>query len=111
MEVCCQNKNNSNNTHTSDNGLTGNFVKSTLDQNVPNPFGTETKIGFHIVSKYQAAFIGIYNLNGEQISKIPVQQGSNFVMVSAGQLKPGMYVYSLVVDNDLIDSKKMVVSE
>jgi polyhydroxyalkanoate synthesis regulator phasin len=106
MDVCCQSKN-----ATQTDGKTTVITKSTLQQNTPNPFSKETRIAFNIVGKYQKAFIGIYNLNGEQVDKIFIEQGSDSINVLAGQLKPGMYVYSLVVDNDLVDSKKMVIIE
>lgn len=105
MNICCQAKN----THTDD--VKAPALKSSLDQNVPNPFNADTKIGFNIVGDYQTAFIGIYDLNGKQIKTIPVEQGMNHVMFNNNNMMPGMYVYSLVVDNQLVDAKKMIIAE
>ncbi len=106
MNTCCQTKS----THAAD-VKTDNELKSSLDQNVPNPFNNETKIGFNIVDKYVTAFVGVYDLNGRQVMQIPVEQGSNYVMFSGENMQAGMYVYSLVVDKQIVDSKRMIISE
>lgn len=84
---------------------------SKLAQNVPNPFGRETKIGFSLSNDFQQGFIGIYNLNGQEVRKINVQKEQTEITINADQLEAGMYVYSLIVNNNLIDSKKMVISK
>jgi|GEM_PF-3922290 len=86
-------------------------AENQLYQNVPNPFSRETRIRFSIGESYENAFIGIYDLNGRQLSKITIQHGSEEIIISGNNFQPGMYVYSLVVDGELIDSKKMVISE
>ncbi len=88
-----------------DNGA----IKSSLAQNVPNPFSKETVIGFNIVGGFSRAYIGIYDLNGREIQKVEIAQDSKQVTFSQGKLAPGMYVYSLLVDDLLIDAKKMVI--
>ena len=37
-------------------------------------------------------------------------QGRNTVTVEANEFKPGIYMYSLLVDGKLIDTKRMVVT-
>lgn len=90
-----------------DNGAGSNTAKSVLYQNTPNPFSVETNIRYSIVGDYKAAFIGVYDLNGRQLQRIAIVAGSSQVTVKG--LNPGMYVYSLIVDGNLIDSKKMVM--
>jgi hypothetical protein len=84
-------------------------ISSALYQNVPNPFSGDTKIGFNIGSKYEKAFIGIYDLNGRELKRIYVEKGSQHVILTKDVLQPGLYTYALVVDNSLIDTKKMIV--
>lgn len=90
-----------------DNGAGSTTAKSVLYQNNPNPFSVETNIRYSIVGDYKAAFIGVYDLNGRQLQRITIAAGSSQVTVKG--LNPGMYVYSLIVDGSLIDSKKMVM--
>ncbi len=82
--------------------------KTTLSQNVPNPFNAETVIGFNIAGQFNQAFIGLYDLTGKEIKRMPINSSVNFITIPAGMLQPGMYVYNLVVDGIMVDSKKMV---
>lgn len=85
------------------------FQGSYLQQNTPNPFSTETIIRFNISDKFNNAFIGIYDLNGKQVKRIPIQTSEMQITVPAHVLSPGTFIYNLVVDGQIIDSKKMVV--
>ena len=83
-----------------------------LDQNAPNPFREETKISFNVPNNTQKAGIYIYNLLGSQIKKIEIHQtGEGSVMISGDQLTAGMYLYALIIDNQVIDTKKMILTE
>jgi len=85
---------------------------NTLQQNTPNPFNRETTIRYSVVSMKQSAFVIVYDLNGRELKKYPVNGvGEGQVQVSSGSLTPGMYLYSLIVDGQETDTKKMVLSE
>jgi len=98
---------------SSDNGTVNHAIEalkgSTLYQNTPNPFSRETTIRYNITGQFDNAFIGIYDLNGKQVKRITVQEANSQIVVPANMLSPGTYIYSLVVEGQLIDSKKMVV--
>ena len=83
-----------------------------LLQNRPNPFDEATWIGFFVHEKqnYQEAFVSISDLNGREISRIPVtlQVGSNEILYRHGYNHVGVYAYSLVVDGMVMDTKRMV---
>lgn len=79
-----------------------------LEQNVPNPFNQEAVIKFN--ANGNNAFIGIYDLSGRQVEKLPIKKGEKQVVVSAHRLAPGTYLYNLVVDGKMLDSKKMIVT-
>ena len=81
-----------------------------LLQNTPNPFGRETTIEYRIGKMEHTACIMIYDLNGRQLMKYPVG-GNGKITVSSEQLQPGMYLYSLIVDGQEADTKKMIVSK
>lgn len=98
---------------SSDNGTMNHAIEalkgSTLYQNTPNPFNRETTIRYNITGQFDNAFIGIYDLNGKQVKRITVKETNGQIVVPANILSPGTYIYSLVVEGQLIDSKKMVV--
>lgn len=44
--------------------------------------------------------------------KVPVEtRNEGSISISAEQLQAGMYIYSLIIDGKLIDSKRMVLTD
>lgn len=83
-----------------------------LFQNVPNPFNEATIIGYGLSKKTKEALLLILNLQGTLIKKITISNyGRGEVKIDSGELKPGMYYYTLLVDNKEIDTKKMIVTD
>ena len=83
-----------------------------LLQNRPNPFDESTIISFMVhgpVKDYKAT-ISITDLNGKLIREIPVaiQQGMNEVLYEHGYNMVGTYLYSLYINGELVDTKKMI---
>jgi hypothetical protein len=100
---CCQPESTTN---------TLNDDKAKLYQNVPNPFNADTKISYYIPVLVKQADIYIYNLNGTQIKHISVfQKGQGSYTLTANDLEAGMYIYTLIVDDNVIDSKKMILTK
>lgn len=83
---------------------------SRLYQNVPNPFGRETVIEYYIHKMEKNAYIMVYDLNGREMARYPIAaSGKGKVTVAGDNLVSGMYLYSLVVDGQEIDSKRMAL--
>jgi trimeric autotransporter adhesin len=83
-----------------------------LYQNKPNPFNNQTTIEYYIPSTCTQASIIIFDMQGKLIKTIPLQQKENGnIKVDAGSLLPGMYMYTLVVDSNEIDTKRMILTE
>lgn len=83
-----------------------------LYQNIPNPFNTDTRISYYLPTTVQTAYLYIYNLNGIQLKSYTLtQRGVQAVTVYASELPAGMYLYTLVVDNVIIDSKRMILTK
>ncbi|MBK6983937.1 MAG: tail fiber domain-containing protein [Bacteroidetes bacterium] len=80
-----------------------------LNQNVPNPFAESTVINYNIPSDFTKAQIIFTTVDGKIIKAIDINvKGSGTLNVFANDLTSGLYSYSLIVDNKLIDTKKMV---
>lgn len=85
---------------------------ASLSQNIPNPFNTTTRIEMFIPSIVEQANLYIYNLQGEQIDKIAInERGETFAIIEAFQLNKGMYLYTLITDGIAVDTKKMILTE
>ena len=83
-----------------------------LWSNTPNPFKQETHIRYALTNNVQNAQLCIYNLTGEQIACHRLsERGQNDFTLRAGSLRPGIYLYSLIADGEVIDTHRMVVTE
>jgi hypothetical protein len=83
-----------------------------LYQNAPNPWSSETVIRYSLPQSVAKADIYIYDMQGAQLKSIPAQgRGESQVTVTARDLKAGMYLYALVADGTLVDSKQMILTK
>jgi len=80
-----------------------------LYQNNPNPFNQQTTIGYSLNSNYTSAYIYIFDLQGG-LKKSYQLNGSGNITVKSNELSAGMYLYSLVVDGNQIDIKRMLLT-
>jgi hypothetical protein len=86
--------------------------KNELYQNVPNPFTGNTRIDYFLSDDVKNAVITIYTLNGTQLKSIPLHlKGNGNVIIYGNELKAGMYLYSLIADGKVIDTKRMVLTD
>lgn len=88
------------------------FSMPVLYQNNPNPFTQNTSIKYKVPDSFTNGCINIYDLNGKQIRSITLaKSGESSILVSGGELNSGMYLYSLIVDGQIIDTKQMVLTD
>ena len=94
------------------NSLLDEKLKAKLYSNIPNPFKEQTTISFFIPETSSRASIHIYNLQGKQIKQLNIEsRGNGSVTINGYELTPGMYMYSLIVDGQDVDTKKMILTE
>lgn len=87
-------------------------IENTLYQNAPNPFTQSTTIGYYLKENTRSAKIGLYDMNGSQLRSVNVNGiGKGVIIIDAKQLKAGIYMYSLIVDGILVDTKRMVLTD
>ena len=85
---------------------------SQLFQNRPNPFRESTEIHFYLPTDVEQATLVVYSLDGKELMSFNnLDRGYGNVLVEAGQLMPGNYVYRLIADNEVVDSKTLVLSK
>ena len=105
------------NSSQNNNGFGGNmtsnlFNNNCLYQNVPNPFNELTIINYYIDNNSKSASLNLYDLNGKLIKCVPIETlGKGEITINAGELKPGVYVYTLIVDGSLVDTKQMILTK
>lgn len=80
-----------------------------LNQNVPNPFAEQTQISYSIPENVKKAQIHFYDANGKLINSVEItDRGLGQLNVYANDLSTGIYTYSLVVDGQIVASKRMI---
>jgi hypothetical protein len=75
----------------------------------PNPLTIKTRINF-ISSKNQNIEFTVKNLLGKTVyfEKIDASSGNNSIIFNRNNLTPGMYIYSLQTETEII-SKRLVI--
>lgn len=108
IEDCCKN----NNLKSASIAAGTIENKAKLDQNIPNPFSKETRIGCFIPEDATTSILYIYNMNGVQLQQYNLNGiGNQTVTISGNSFQAGMYLYSLIVDGKEIDTKRMILTK
>jgi len=97
---------------TTDIADADNVLRTELFQNTPNPFTETTTIACTIAENVKTAVLYIYDLNGKQIVEYSViGHGETSVTIEGSSLDAGMYLYSLIADGVVIDTKRMILTK
>ncbi len=109
IEDCCSDTKSATITGTDARTQTG---EARLYQNAPNPFSTQTTIRYELPETVQSAQLHICNMTGTLLKTITInQRGSGNELVNANEFVAGMYLYSLVCDGRIVDTKQMLLTE
>ena len=88
-----------------------NASTAKLFQNAPNPFNQRTTIKYVIPESAKNASLIISSIRGNKIKEFNlIGKSGNAVNLNSGELSAGTYIYSLMVDDVLIDTKQMILS-
>ena len=85
--------------------------QSVLYQNAPNPFKEKTTIRFKLDDEAMDAAICIFDMSGKMLKKLPISNGMESVSVNGYELGEGMFLYSLLVNGQEVDTKRMILSK
>jgi hypothetical protein len=104
--------NNNSNSIGEENNSTGSSSGAMLYQNNPNPFNQQTNIQYSIPATSQSASMMVFDLNGKLMKTIPITNfGNGSINLHGNELYAGMFVYSLVVDGKIVDTKRMILTQ
>jgi hypothetical protein len=92
--------------------VTSEKIENALYQNSPNPFTENTKIEYYLTEKVGTADIYICDMSGLQKKSIPLtDKGYGNIVINGNELRAGMYLYTLVADGKIIDTKQMLLTK
>jgi len=98
-------------TRSATNKKASPLSQNKLYQNTPNPFKEQTVIRFSLADDVQDAAICIFDMTGKTIKKFPISSGMESVSIGGYELGEGMFLYSLVVNGQEIDTKRMIITK
>jgi hypothetical protein len=84
----------------------------TLFQNFPNPFNPSTTIKFYNPANNRVVQVNVYNSLGQFVETLvnsDVSSGVHTVNWNAENAASGVYFYKLIIDGNIIDTKKMLL--
>jgi hypothetical protein len=78
----------------------------------PNNNQYTTQIKYYLPQGVKTAYLCIYNLQGAQIKQILItQRGEGLQLISGSELTAGMYLYALICEGKLVDTKQMILTK
>ena len=81
-----------------------------LSLNKPNPWNESTEITLSVPESFKNAIVLFFDLTGKQVFEQKLYtSGEQSLKIYAKDFIPGIYIYSFVVDGNVVASKKMLV--
>lgn len=94
----------------SDTTLVGSETPVRLKDAAPNPARGFTNISYSLPSDARSARIVVKNLLGNVVSNENISTDSQSLRLDTGNFSNGIYIYSLMINNQSVMSKRLVVS-
>jgi hypothetical protein len=76
----------------------------------PNPASSRVNFDYQLPANARQAVISVHSLLGSKVKEIMLSGTSGKATFDVNDLKEGIYFYSIVVDNNIIATKRLVVS-
>lgn len=76
----------------------------------PNPSNSFVNINYQVKESYTSGKIIVYDMLGKQVREISIADKQGMAKLNVEDLMAGIYFYSIVLDNKIIATKKLIVS-
>ena len=98
--------------YESGGGDVSSNMKASLFQNNPNPFSSETEIKMALPETTRQANLIIYNMEGKELKSIQVnERGNTGIKISRNDFGAGIYLYALIADGKVVDTKRLILTK
>lgn len=89
----------------------GTMKGAELMQNNPNPFSDNTTIRYILPAGVNQAVLQITDNSGTVVKTYPLHAKSRQLTIEAGSMAAGVYYYSLIADNQVVETRKMILTK
>jgi len=76
----------------------------------PNPANSFVNINYEVKDAYKSGKIILYDMLGKEVRAISISDQQGLTRLSLSDLMTGIYFYSIVLDNKVVATKKLIVS-
>ena len=84
------------------------FTRVEFSNPYPNPANSQTKINYNIPVSYVRATITLRNLIGTTVKEIELPNPQGKLVIDLSDLNEGIYFYSLIIDGNVILTRKLI---
>lgn len=77
----------------------------------PNPAKSMVSFDYDMPANTQSASVAIYNMMGQEVIRQDLSIGGSRIDMNVSDLTDGVYFYSLIINNQVIKTNKLVVSK
>jgi hypothetical protein len=110
LEQCCLSHNQGDAGHSTEGSTGLGDDTAELEQNQPNPFHENTTIKYYLPNSTERAAMAITDMNGTVLKTFTLSgKGFGQVLIGGGSLPIGTYIYTLTVNGEQVDSKRMML--
>jgi hypothetical protein len=110
LEQCCLNHEQGDAGHSNGGSPGLDEGAAQLEQNQPNPFSENTVINYYLPNSTERATMAITDMNGVVLKTFTLSgKGYGQVLIGGGSLPSGTYIYTLTVNGERVDSKRMML--
>ncbi len=75
----------------------------------PNPAAEHTEISYQLPEGTRSAYLTISNMTGLQVAKTALDTHAGSLIINTSNLQDGVYLYSLIINNSIVSTKKLVI--
>lgn len=90
---------------------TDRSATAVLEQNIPNPFNGTSTVNYKLPAGTTNASLMVCDLSGKKVLSYPIDANSSSVTLNSEKLSSGIYLYSIVANNQILETKRMVVEK
>lgn len=88
-----------------------NLTSARLGNSSPNPARTSARIDYVVPDESANATMVFTDANGKQLKQVTLSKGNGYTNINTTSLAAGTYFYSLKIDGQVVDTKKLVVAK
>jgi len=85
--------------------------ESGISASYPNPARTVAHVNYALRQGWQRAEVAVYSMLGQRVMDVRLQADQGTLALDVADLPAGMYVYSLVVDGSVVQTRRMIIAE